>query len=226
MVDAAVGGKTGINTDEGKNLVGSFHPPGRGAVRPRRAGDACPCDELVPGLAEVVKHGFIADPEILELIETDPGAAPALGLRRAARARRTGVAVKARVVTADLRESELREILNYGHTFGHAVEQVEGYTWRHGLAVASEWCTPPSWGASPVDAPDLVERHRAVLGSLGLPAHLPRRPLGQLLTAMRRDKKSRGDLCASSSWTVSAPVRLGGPDPALLAAAYAEVTAS
>ncbi|NUO91554.1 MAG: 3-dehydroquinate synthase, partial [Dermatophilaceae bacterium] len=131
MVDAAVGGKTGINTAEGKNLVGAFHPP---------AGVLCDVDvlqtlpeaDLVAGLAEVVKCGFIADPAILELVESavadDPARARSAANPHLRELIERAVRVKAEVVAADLKESSLREILNYGHTFGHAIEQVEQFT--------------------------------------------------------------------------------------------------
>ncbi|HLR99887.1 MAG TPA: 3-dehydroquinate synthase, partial [Mycolicibacillus parakoreensis] len=135
MVDAAIGGKTGINTDAGKNLVGAFHQPDAVVVDLATLA-TLPQSEIVPGMAEVVKAGFIADPVILDLIEADPTAAldphgAVLGelVRRA-------IAVKAEVVAADERESQLREILNYGHTLAHAIEAVESYQWRHGNAVS------------------------------------------------------------------------------------------
>src|SRR5205085_1847731 len=135
MVDAAVGGKTGINTAEGKNLVGAFHPPS-GVVCDLDLLQSLPTDELASGMAEVVKVGFIADPRILDLVESDPLDAmdprgPVLRelVERAVR-------VKAEVVSEDLADRGRREILNYGHTLGHAIERVEGYTWRHGAAVA------------------------------------------------------------------------------------------
>src|SRR5690606_14783063 len=135
MVDAAVGGKTGINTDAGKNLVGAFHQP-IGVLIDLATLETLPRNEIVAGMAEVVKAGFIADPKILDLIEADPQAAldpagdvlPEL-IRRA-------VAVKAEVVAADEKESQLREILNYGHTLAHAIERRERYQWRHGAAVS------------------------------------------------------------------------------------------
>ena len=135
MVDAAIGGKTGINTDAGKNLVGAFHQPAA-VVVDLAVLQTLPPNELVAGMAEVVKAGFIADPVILEMIEADPQAAvdpsgvilPEL-IRRA-------IAVKATVVAADERESALREILNYGHTLAHAIERRERYRWRHGAAVS------------------------------------------------------------------------------------------
>ncbi len=141
MVDAAVGGKTGIDTGAGKNLVGSFHEP---------AGVLCdldflatlPAEELVSGLAEVVKCGFIADPEILALVEKDPTAALDPASDVLAELVERAVRVKAEVVATDLRETggvgghPGREVLNYGHTLGHAIEKDSGYTIRHGEAVS------------------------------------------------------------------------------------------
>src|SRR5690606_672774 len=128
MVDAAVGGKTGINTAEGKNLVGSFHPPA-GVLCDLAALETLPRFDLVAGLAEVVKCGFIDDPQILTVVE-EHAAELAEGVPSSAAGRRAlrevierSVAVKARVVGEDLTEQGLREILNYGHTFGHAIEQ-------------------------------------------------------------------------------------------------------
>ena len=135
MVDAAVGGKTGINTAEGKNLVGSFHPPA-GVVCDLDVLGTLPVADYVSGLAEIVKAGFIADPVILELVESDPDGARRWDGPHTSALIERAIAVKAEVVSKDLTESWLREILNYGHTFGHAIEQVEGYTRRHGEAVA------------------------------------------------------------------------------------------
>jgi 3-dehydroquinate synthase len=226
MVDAAVGGKTGINTAEGKNLVGSFHPPG-GVLCDLELLASLPRVDLVAGLGEVVKTGFIADPRILELIEADPGAATRWDSPALRELVERSIEVKARVVTQDLEESSLREILNYGHTFAHAVEQVEGYRWRHGEAVSVGSVYAAELGRlAGITAPDLVHRHRAVLGSLGLPLGYRSDRWPQLLTAMRRDKKTRGDLLRFVVLEdLARPVRLEGPDPALLEAAYAAVSA-
>ncbi|HET7477014.1 MAG TPA: 3-dehydroquinate synthase [Dermatophilaceae bacterium] len=222
MVDAAVGGKTGINTAEGKNLVGSFHPPA-GVLCDLDALSTLPRHDLMAGLAEVVKCGFIADPMILELV-AEPIAWDAPALRELVE---RAVRVKAEVVSADLRESGLREILNYGHTFGHAVEQVERYTWRHGAAVsvgmvyAAELARLAGRLADPV-----VERHREVLTSLGLPVTYRGDRWPALQEAMKRDKKSRGSLLRFVVLDdIARPSRLEGPDPALLQAAYASVSA-
>lgn len=230
MVDAAVGGKTGINTAEGKNLVGAFHPPA-GVLCDLRSLDSLPVHDRTAGLAEIIKAGFIADPRILELVEADPAALTAPTLAPAARDTlrelvERAVVVKADVVGKDLREADLREILNYGHTFGHAIEQVERYAWRHGAAVSVGMVFAAELArlAGRLDD-DVVDRHRAVLTSVGLPVTYRGDRWERLLTAMRRDKKTRGDLLRFVVLEgVARPARLEGPDPTLLAAAYAEVS--
>lgn len=229
MVDAAVGGKTGINTAEGKNLVGAFHPPAGVLCDLATLSSMAPFD-FVAGLAEIVKAGFIADTRILELVEAnvdllkDPVAAstsPVLAelIERA-------VAVKAAVVGEDLKEAGLREILNYGHTFGHAVEHVERYQWRHGAAVSVGMVFAAELARLAGRlSDDVVDRHRSVLTSLGLPTSYRGDRWERLLTGMRRDKKTRGDLLRFVVLEdLGKPVRLEGPDPTLLAAAYAEVS--
>jgi len=135
MADAAVGGKTGINTNEGKNLVGAFHPPAA-VVADLDVLAGLPRDELVTGYAELVKAGFIAEPEILDIVEADPDAATNPETDEFRRVLELGIRVKARVVGEDFTEQGLREILNYGHTLGHAIENAERYKWRHGAAVS------------------------------------------------------------------------------------------
>jgi 3-dehydroquinate synthase len=225
MVDAAVGGKTGINTDAGKNLVGAFHQPAAVLIDLATL-ETLPRNEIVAGMAEIVKAGFIADPVILDLIEADRDAAldptgavlPEL-IRRA-------VAVKAEVVAADERESQLREILNYGHTLAHAIERRERYQWRHGAAVSVGLVFAAELGrlAGRLDD-DTAERHRSILASLGLPVTYDADALPQLLEYMAGDKKTRaGVLRFVVLDGLAKPGRLEGPDPSLLAAAYAEVT--
>ncbi len=225
MVDAAVGGKTGINTPEGKNLVGAFHSPS-GVLCDLDSLATLPGVDLRAGLAEVVKCGFIADPGILELVEADPGAAtdPASGVL--AELVERSVAVKARVVGQDLREAELREILNYGHTFGHAIEQVEQFRPRHGDAVSVGMVFSAELAhAAGLLAPDVVDRHRRVLGLLGLPTTYRQDRWPELLEAMLRDKKTRRDTLRFVVLAALAdPTRLVGPAPHLLAAAYAAVS--
>ncbi len=225
MVDAAVGGKTGINTPEGKNLVGAFHPPA-GVLCDVDVLATLPTADLVAGLAEVVKCGFIADPRILELVEADPAAASRADGPHLVELVERAVRVKAEVVAADLRESSLREILNYGHTYGHAIEQVERYTWRHGEAVAvgmvyvAELARLTGHLSGP-EGDALVARHRAVLESLGLPTGYDAGRWDDLLAAMRRDKKSRGSTLRFVVLdAVAEPTRLVGPDDAVLEQAH------
>jgi 3-dehydroquinate synthase len=136
------------------------------------------------------------------------------------------VAVKAKVVAEDLKESSLREILNYGHTFAHAVEQVERYAWRHGAAVSvgMVYVAELARLAGRLDD-DTVERHRSILSSVGLPISYRGDRWPGLYDAMKRDKKNRGSMLRFVVLDgVARPTRLEGPDPALLSAAYAEVS--
>lgn len=223
MVDAAVGGKTGINTAAGKNLVGAFHPPSGVLCDLELLADLPPA-ELVPGLAEVVKCGFIADPEILTLIETDPGGASRLPVLRELIER--AVRVKAHVVGGDLRESGLREILNYGHTLGHAIEKVEGYRWRHGqaISVGMVYVAALARRAGRLDEAT-ARRHREILIALGLPVTYRSSAWPDLLAAMRVDKKARGSRLRFVVLDgLAHPSILEGPTDEDLAAAYAEVS--
>jgi 3-dehydroquinate synthase len=219
MVDAAVGGKTGVNTTAGKNLVGAFHPPA-GVLCDMSTLDSLSPLDLTAGLAEVVKCGFIVDPVILDLVES--GAHPHLRelVERAIR-------VKADVVSADLRESGLREILNYGHTLGHAIERHEGYRWRHGHAISVGLVYAAALGrlSGRLDEPT-ARRHRAVLSGLGLPVSYPAEAWPALRAAIRVDKKSRGSQLRFVVLDgLARPGILTGPDDELLAAAYQEVSA-
>ena len=225
MVDAAVGGKTGINTGAGKNLVGAFHQP-TAVIVDLAVLETLPRNELVAGMAEVVKAGFIADPVILELIEADPQAAlDPLGSVLPVLIRRA-IEVKASVVAADEKESALREILNYGHTLAHAIERRERYRWRHGAAVSVGLVFAAELArlGGRLDAAT-AQRHRDVLVALGLPVTYDADALPELLGYMAGDKKTRsGVLRFVVLDGLGRPGRLEGPDPALLAAAYAEVS--
>ena len=226
MVDAAVGGKTGINTAEGKNLVGAFHPP-RAVICDLSALSTLPHADLVAGLGEVVKCGFIADPVILDLVEENPAEATTWDSPVLRELVERSIEVKARVVTDDLRESGLREILNYGHTFAHAVEQVERFGWRHGEAVSLGMMYVAQLGylAGRTDA-DLVARHRRVLAGLGLPLSYRGDRWPALLAAMSRDKKNRGDLMRFVVLDgLACPARLEGPTPEQLEEAYRLISA-
>jgi 3-dehydroquinate synthase len=225
MVDAAVGGKTGINTARGKNLVGAFHPPA-GVLCDLAALETLPGPDYLAGLAEVVKCGFIADPAILELIEKDPAAAARAGSAVERELVERSVRVKARVVGEDLTEQGLREILNYGHTLGHAVERAEGYRWRHGDAVSVGLVYAAALGRRLGRLDDTTaDRHRAVLEALGLPTSYPADAFPALLDTMRVDKKARGNrLRFVVLEGLARPVSVDDPDPAVLAAAYSEVS--
>ncbi|MEW2129924.1 3-dehydroquinate synthase [Streptomyces sp. NPDC005435] len=224
MVDAAVGGKTGINTAEGKNLVGAFHPPA-GVLCDLAALDSLPVHDYVSGLAEVIKAGFIADPVILDLIESDPEAARTPAGPHTAELIERSIRVKADVVSSDLKEEGRREILNYGHTLGHAIEKNERYKWRHGAAVAVGMHFAAELGRLAGRLDDATaDRHRAVLESVGLPLHYRYDQWPKLVEAMKVDKKSRGDLLRFIVLDgLARPTVLEGPDPAVLLAAYGEV---
>lgn len=227
MVDAAVGGKTGINTKEGKNLVGAFHSPA-GVLADLKTLDSLPNHDLVAGLAEVIKCGFIADPIILDLIEQDPQGATDPGSQTLKELVERAITVKAEVVSEDLKESHLREILNYGHTFAHAIERVERYQWRHGAAVSvgMVYAAELARLAGHLSEED-VDRHRRVLTTVGLPIAYRGDRWNELLETMRRDKKSRGDLLRFVVLDgVGKPTRLEGPDPTLLVAAYTEISSA
>ncbi|MDQ2689442.1 MAG: 3-dehydroquinate synthase [Chloroflexota bacterium] len=224
MVDAAVGGKTGINTSEGKNLVGAFWAP-HAVLCDLELLDTLGRNELVAGYAEVVKAGFIWAPEILDIIEADPDAA--VDPRSAAFRRTVELAVdmKARVVGDDFREAGLREILNYGHTLGHAIEHAERYQWRHGAAVSIGMVFAAELSRLAGRLSDAaVQRHRGILESLGLPLTYRPGAWPQLLATMQRDKKSRaGMLRFIVLDEIARPTVLAAPDESLLFAAYQEV---
>jgi 3-dehydroquinate synthase len=224
MVDAAVGGKTGINTAEGKNLVGAFHEPA-GVLCDLDMLDSLPHNELVSGLAEVVKCGFIADPGILELVEADPGAAVEPGSPHMRELVERAVRVKLDVVAVDLEEAGRREILNYGHTLGHAIERVEGYRFRHGAAVAIGMVFVAELARLSGRLDDATaDRHRSVLESVGLPTSYAGGSWPELMDGMRVDKKARGDhLRFVVLEALARPVVWTDPDPDALAAAYAVV---
>jgi 3-dehydroquinate synthase len=192
MVDAAVGGKTAIDIAAGKNLVGAFHPPA-GVLADLATLESLPREDYVAGLAEVIKAGFIADGEILRLVTADAdGAARPHGQHTRELVERA-IAVKARVVAADLRESGLREMLNYGHTLGHAIEKLERYAFRHGDAVAIGMVFAAEVARL---SGHLTERdvalHKELLTSVGLPVTYRGDAWPALRATMSLDKKARG----------------------------------
>ncbi|MGN6252807.1 MAG: 3-dehydroquinate synthase [Marmoricola sp.] len=237
MVDAAVGGKTGIDTGAGKNLVGAFHEPA-GVLCDLELLAGLPAAELASGLGEVVKCGFIADPEILRLVEeTDPAALPGSQVLRELVER--AVRVKIDVVVEDLRETggrgghPGREVLNYGHTLAHAIERLTGYQVRHGEAVALGAVFVAELAARAGRLPEpVVRRHREVFARVGLPTTLtgPGLPedasLGfdDVRAVMAVDKKSRGDrLRFVVLDDLAEPRILAGPAEDALREAYAAI---
>jgi len=232
MVDAAVGGKTGINTAEGKNLVGAFWEPA-GVLCDLAALETLPRNDYVSGLAEVVKCGFIADPVILDLVEESPAGVVEPSYRHTEELIARAVQVKADTVGADLRERTStaggrvgREALNYGHTLGHAIERVERYKWRHGAAISIGMVFVAELARAAGRLDDATaDRHAAVLESLGLPVRYRADAWPHLQDAMKLDKKTRADrLRFVVLDALAKPAILEAPDPSLLVAAYAEVS--
>jgi 3-dehydroquinate synthase len=226
MVDAAIGGKTAVNIPEGKNLVGAFHPPA-GVLCDLTTLVSLPRADYVSGLAEIIKAGFIADPAILDLIESDPEGAGSPDGPHTRELVERAVRMKAGVVSSDPREAGRREILNYGHTLGHAIERVEEYRFRHGDAVAIGMCYAAALArlAGRLDEA-VAARHARLLASAGLPTSYLAAAWPQLREAMAVDKKSRGArLRLVVLDGLARPGILEDPPEGLLAGAYAEVAA-
>jgi len=230
MVDAAVGGKTGINTAEGKNLVGAFHEP-VGVLCDLDVLESLPSAEIRSGLAEIVKCGFIADPSILDLVESAPAAVTERSSPVLADLIVKGIAVKAKAVAADLRETATgggigREALNYGHTFGHAVERFEHYRIRHGeaISIGMVYVAELASRTGQIDQ-DLLRRHRSILRVIGLPTTYRPGIWEALSATMRLDKKTRGDqLRFVVLEGLADPVILTAPDEALILDAYKAIS--
>jgi 3-dehydroquinate synthase len=208
MVDASIGGKTAVDTYAGKNLVGIFHPPAAVVTDPQTLG-TLPLREICAGIAEIVKHGVIADepylrqvasalPKVLSSGGQTSDTMLALIVR--------SVEIKAEIVSRDEREGGLRKTLNFGHTIGHAIEQVSGYSLLHGEAVAIgmalEGRLAEAIGVAVAGTADTISK---VLRSAGLPTE---RPEGlkreDLITAMRSDKKG-----LSGKTRFALPIRIG-----------------
>lgn len=188
-VDAAVGGKTGINSPAGKNLIGSFYSPRAVFIDVSFLATLSDRD-FAAGLAEVIKTGFIASEEILTILESCANLDDARV--HVERLIALSVSVKARVVSEDFKEGKLREILNYGHTLGHAIERSEGFTWRHGEAIAVGLVFAAELSHSLCDLPTaIVDSHRKLLAKFGLPITYSAEKWDALLEFMRLDKKVR-----------------------------------
>jgi 3-dehydroquinate synthase len=192
QVDAAIGGKTAIDLPEGKNLVGAFHQP-TAVVADLDVLRTLPERERRSGLGEVLKYGFIADPEVLRLLEASPTEAVDCAPELIGELVRRSVAVKARVVAADEREAGERALLNYGHTVGHAIEAIGGYeTYLHGEAIALGMVFAARLGERlGISQAGLTERTVAALAGLGLPTGGVELDPAQVWDLLRRDKKVR-----------------------------------
>jgi len=189
MVDASVGGKTGINSSHGKNLVGAFYSPQR-VVIDRNFLLTLSERDYAAGLAEVIKTGLISDGLILELLHAHPTVALARTVEEELIAR--SLSVKSRVVSADFTEGKLREILNFGHTFGHAAEKLSNYSLRHGEAVSIglHFALLLSQDQAGLDI-SVVDRTLALLSGLGLPITPSNLNWEESFNVMLGDKKSR-----------------------------------
>ena len=223
MVDAAIGGKTGIDVPEGKNLVGAFWEP-QVVLADLSALDTLPDAERRSGLAEAAKEGFTDDPVILDLI-LNGGPIDQVIAR--------SVRVKAEVVATDLRERTTavdaikvgRERLNYGHTLGHAIEAHENFTWRHGEAVAVGAVFAAEVAHRVLGLPaKIVDRHRAVFGALGLPTSYNGATWEEMRALMARDKKARGTTIRMVLLKEMGEVVVATPDEAAMADAYQAIT--
>ncbi|HEX4632390.1 MAG TPA: 3-dehydroquinate synthase [Gemmatimonadales bacterium] len=220
MIDASIGGKTGVNTPAGKNLVGAFHQP-RLVVADIDTLDSLPAPQYAAGLAEAVKHGVIADADYFTFLERETDAVTARKGPPLERLVARSVEIKAGIVAADEREAGIRAALNFGHTVGHAVEATSGYSLLHGEAVAIGMAYEARLAEIlGIGEPGIGERLTGVLGTYRLPVTRPSAAsVDQLISKMRNDKKSRaGDLRfalpraigamhggVASGWTVAAP---------------------
>jgi 3-dehydroquinate synthase len=193
QVDSSVGGKTAINHPLGKNMIGAFHQPRR-VIADLATLATLPRREFVAGLAEVIKYGVIADDPFFVWMETNLGALLAGDAGALGHAVESSARIKARVVSADEREAGARELLNFGHTFGHAIEAGLGFgTWLHGEAVGCGMVL----GANAASRLGLVSDERAerieqLIATAGLPVVPPAMPADRWIELMRHDKKARG----------------------------------
>ena len=192
QVDSSVGGKTAVNHPLGKNMLGAFYQP-LAVVADTQTLDTLPERELAAGLAEVVKHGAIGDARFLDWIEGHVAELRARDPATLAHAIRRSCEIKAQVVAADEREEGVRALLNFGHTFGHAIESGMGYgQWLHGEAVAAGMALAARFSARQgrIEAA-AADRLAAILAGLGLPTTAPAMPAERWLEFMGRDKKNR-----------------------------------
>lgn len=207
MVDASVGGKTGVDTPGGKNLVGAFHQPAAVLIDPDVL-DTLPLEHLRAGFAEIVKHGVVADAEYFQRAASVAGTwsrAPRIAVPGLTDLIARSVEIKAAIVTRDEREAGMRKVLNFGHTIGHAIEAATHFGTLHGYAVSiglvAEARLAERIGVAAAGTARAIER---VCGDAGLPTSVPNVPVADLITFMRADKKARGGRVE-----YALPVRIG-----------------
>ena len=196
MVDSSVGGKTGVNHPMGKNMIGAFYQP-RKVLMDLSVLKTLPREELLSGIAEVIKYGVIWDAQLFEYLDGNRQKILSLDSEALGHIIRRSCEIKAEVVSKDERESGLRAILNFGHTLGHAVETAENYTMRHGYAVAIGMVTASRLahrtGLCDASVPERVE---GLIRSYGLPtslAALARKPtVTEIMDTLQLDKKAEG----------------------------------
>ncbi len=229
MVDAAVGGKTGINSKFGKNLIGAFHNP-----------SFVLCDienlktlkkhDFTTGMAEVIKCGFIQDKKILEIIEKYPNECKSYDGIEIPELITRSIQVKANVVSKDFKETSSsktgREILNYGHTLGHAIEKIENYKWRHGDAVSIGMIYAAELAfAQGLLKNDIVQKHREIVNIFKLPLKYKKKNFKKLIEIMAIDKKSRsGKLRFVVLEDIGKPTRLENPTFKVLNQAWEKIS--
>ena len=225
MVDASVGGKTGINSEFGKNLIGAFHSPIAVLIDTSWLSTLSNRD-FCAGMAEVVKCGFIADKKILHLLDGKEFSDLREDLPTVISLIRAAVRVKAVVVSEDFKESFGREILNYGHTLGHAVEMHSSYSLRHGEAISIGLVFAAELAyVRGLLSKELVDAHRKILSGLNLPISYPREAWPELLPMLALDKKSRGTMMRFVAISdVGHCIRIEGVSQSELLAAYERVS--
>jgi 3-dehydroquinate synthase len=224
-VDAAIGGKTAINSEYGKNLIGAFHSPCAVIVDVSWF-DTLSDRDFAAGMAEVVKAGFISDKKILDLVGKSKISELRSNREAVIELVTRAIAVKAKVVSSDFKESFDREILNYGHTLGHAIELHCKYELRHGECVSIGMAFMAQLQLSlGLIGVELAQKHLEILENLGLPTTYQRQAWPSLLASMYLDKKSRGKtLRLVTIKGIGITDRLENPDEKILLAAYEKVS--
>ncbi|MCA1834176.1 MAG: 3-dehydroquinate synthase [Actinomycetota bacterium] len=224
QVDASIGGKTGVNLPEGKNLVGAYHQP-VAVISDVTTLQSLPGGEFSSGLAEVVKHGLIDDADLLSLLQRERAAIFDREPMSLVRLVSQAASIKARIVAADETEQGRRAFLNYGHTLGHALEALGGYsTWRHGEAVAIGMMFAAHLAAG-LGFADRVAEHARAVEAAGLPVAGAEAPFESVLRAMGGDKKYHGGIRFVILEDLGRPRLVSDVSTDLVRSAYEKVSA-